>query len=259
MQFHPTLCKATPIDGTNEIRFYSVDKTILFQKTNEELDSVDIWRKMSKAVLAIASFFKFHSPNFNEFFSSITFISRLWKLSEIPSRIKVIQNISKKLTLMADNSFKDASHKISIFKAVANFESAQSLNESWVEIMKVLIVLVLLVAFAGCEETTQELEKDYKCDICLDGAQFTRENIDMDLDVIYNWIWEHYWQFFMTSKISLHFQELNEKVKSEYCGSLNFFVRWACRNGVDRNGEYVYYQIKDGESNKEICEALKVC
>jgi hypothetical protein len=90
---------------TNEIRFYSVGKTILFQKTNEELDSVNIWREMPKTALAIASFSKFHSQNFNEFFSYITFILRLWKLSAIPSWIKVIQNISKKLTFMAHNSF----------------------------------------------------------------------------------------------------------------------------------------------------------
>jgi hypothetical protein len=50
--------------------------------------------------------------------------------------------------------------------------------------MKVLIVLVLLVAFARCEETTQELEKDYECYICVVGVQFARDHIDMDFDVI---------------------------------------------------------------------------
>jgi membrane-bound acyltransferase YfiQ involved in biofilm formation len=54
-----------------------------------------------------------------------------------------------------------------------------------VEIMKVFIVLVLLVVFAECEETTQELERYYKdCLNCIKGVQFARKNINMDLDVI---------------------------------------------------------------------------
>jgi hypothetical protein len=61
------------------------------------------------------------------------------------------------------------------------------------------------------------------------------------------------------TKTLSNFQELKEKVKSEYCGSLNFFIQWACRNGVDRDGQYVYDQIKDGKSNWEICEALDAC
>jgi hypothetical protein len=72
--------------------------------------------------------------------------------------------------------------------------------------MKVLIVLVLLVGFIGCEETTQELTRDYKCDICLDGAQFTRENIDMDLDVI--------WLGIIFKNIIVNFSWQNDKQNS---------------------------------------------
>ncbi len=51
--------------------------------------------------------------------------------------------------------------------------------------MKVLIVLVLVVVFAGCEESTQELKSSHNCDCCHEGLQFTRKNIEMDLDVIW--------------------------------------------------------------------------
>jgi hypothetical protein len=88
-----------------------------------------------------------------------------------------------KLTFKAHKSRQDASQKIFVFKAVANFENISI--EFRVEIMKVLIVLVLLVAFARCEETTQELEKDYECYICVVGVQFARDHIDMDFDVIW--------------------------------------------------------------------------
>jgi hypothetical protein len=50
--------------------------------------------------------------------------------------------------------------------------------------MKVLIVLVLLVAFAGCEETTQDLIREDTCEACEDGIRFARKHFKLDFYVI---------------------------------------------------------------------------
>jgi hypothetical protein len=96
------------------------------------------------------------------------------------------KQINEKLAFIAHISCLKIS-KNCIFKAVANFENQHQIcRESRVEIMKVLIVLILLVVFTGFGETNQDLyfDRSLKCDLCLGGAQYSREHIWMNLDVI---------------------------------------------------------------------------
>jgi hypothetical protein len=50
--------------------------------------------------------------------------------------------------------------------------------------MKVLIVLVLLVVFAGCEETSEDQIREDTCEACEEGIRFAREHFMLNFYVI---------------------------------------------------------------------------
>ncbi len=172
-------------------------------------------------------------------------------------------NDQQKLTFMDHKSRQEASQKNCIFKAVANFEKIsikfERISSGNHESSHCAVFVGGFYSVWGDDPRTWKKfwiwlqllsrwrtirEKKYRHASWCNLTRLCRQSLKK------------------ATKIPLYFQALKKKVKSEYCRTLMpypFFYRWACRKGVDWKGKAVYYQIKDGESNKEICDALKAC